>query len=560
MERKNNHDNFMMQGTILAVASVVVRVIGMIYRIPLNRIIGDVGMGLYGGAFEVYNIALLLSSYSLPLAVSKLVADRSARGERRNAFRVFKSALLFAACVGLLMCLLILILAGPIATHIMNSPMSAYPLRVLAPCLFIVAIMGVIRGFFQGQGTMVPTALSQVIEQIVNAIVSVTAGYYLFRAGTEAARTSALDNADMLGAAYGASGGTLGTATGAFAGLIFLGIVLFVSRRGIRRAVLRDKDSRTEGYLSIYRVLLLTIMPVLLSSALYNICGILDQSVFNHMMARQGIPYRTYTEWIGMYTGKYLLLINIPLAMANALAASSMPSLTKSIAMQERRSIIFEKIQKTVRFGMLIAIPCAIGFLVMASPILQLLFHDDRKKMAYILMIGAVCVVFYSLSTITNAILQGLNRMRDPLKNAAISLAIHVVLLFLFLLTGMRIYGVVVANTLFSVTMCILNQIDIHKTIGYRQEYQKTFIKPLIAAAIMGAATRLLYMLLHLFTGNAVSTILSLVFAVVLYALLLLLTGTLSGEDLEELPKGARLASVARRLHLLREDISDDGK
>jgi len=549
----NSTKNFMVQGTILAVASIIVRIIGMIYRIPLTAIVGDEGMGLYSCAYEVYNIALLLSSYSLPLAVSKLVAARLAKGERRNAARVFRCAMLFGICAGLLIGSLVYFGAPFIATHVMKSPMSVYALRVLAPCLFVVAVMGVVRGFFQGQGTMIPTAVSQIIEQIVNAIVSVLAAYYLFRAGTAAYNASgdSIANGSLLGPAYGAAGGTLGTICGALSGLIFLFIVLFLYRKVMKRQLRRDHSAGTESYSTIVSLLFATIIPVVLSSALYNICGILDQAIFNNMMSMHGVAYEEYNRLIGMYSGKYLLLINVPLAMANALASSSIPSLTASVAMHERKKIIYGKIHTAVRFSMLIAIPSFIGFMVLGGPILQLLWHDSRKQMALILISGAVCVVFYSLSTITNAILQGINHMRDPLKNAAISLGIHVVLLFVLLALNLNIYAVVIANIFFSFTMCLLNQHDIHRACGYRQEKRVTFILPLAAAAVMGLASRLIYFLLRFLTGNAVSTIVSLLAAIFIYGAVLILTGCLTEEDILSFPKGEKVVRVCRKLHLL---------
>lgn len=555
-DRRNDKSNrnFMVQGTILAAASIVVRLIGMVYRIPLTNIVGDEGMGLYSCAFEVYNIALLLSSYSLPLAVSKLVAARIAKGQKRNAERVFKCAMLFGLCAGAIIGLIVFFGSSFIASRIMKSPMSVYALRVLAPCLFVVAVMGVVRGFFQGQGTMIPTAISQIIEQIVNAVISVVAAYYLFRAGTAAAQASAgsTENANLLGPAYGAAGGTLGTICGAAAGLIFLLFVLALYRKSIKRQVKRDKTATTESYSRIFKLLFMTIVPVVLSSALYNICGILDQAIFNHMMSTRGVPYEEYNRLIGMYSGKFLLLVNVPLAMSNALASSSIPSLTASVAMKEKKAVIYHKIHTAIRFSMLVAIPSFVGFLTLASPILQLLWHDKRAQMATILMVGAVCVVFYSLSTITNAILQGLNHMRDPLKNACISLVIHIALLFIMLNLNLGIYAVVIANVLFSLVMCILNQRDIHKVIGYRQEKNVTFIKPFIAAAIMGVIARLVYFFLRFIMGNSIATIICLFVAVFVYAAALILLKGLTEEDILSFPKGEKIAGFFRKIRLLR--------
>ena len=186
-QQKKNNSSFLVQGAILAVAGIITRLIGIAYRIPVNNILGDEGQGFYGCAYSIYNIALLLTSYSLPLAVSKLVSARVAKGEHKNAMRIFKSALLFALAVGTLVGVIVFAFSDFIAGNIMSLRLSAYALRVLAPGLLIVAVMGVVRGFFQGMGTMVPTAVSQILEQIVNAIVSVIGASYLLQMGKKAA-------------------------------------------------------------------------------------------------------------------------------------------------------------------------------------------------------------------------------------------------------------------------------------------------------------------------------------------------------------------------------------
>ena len=168
---KSRRNNFLVQGSILAAASIISRLIGLIYRIPMTNIIGDEGIGYYNVAYSIYNIALILSSYSLPLAVSRLVAAKCVNKEYKSSYRIFKGALIFGAASGLLMALVIFFGADFFAVTFFESPKSALPLRVLSPTIFLCAIMGVIRGYFQGKKTMIPTSVSQIVEQIINAIV-----------------------------------------------------------------------------------------------------------------------------------------------------------------------------------------------------------------------------------------------------------------------------------------------------------------------------------------------------------------------------------------------------
>ena len=172
---KTKKDNFIVQGSILAIAGIFVRIIGLIYRIPLTRIVGEEGMGYYSQAFNIYSVTLLLSSYSLPLAVSKMISARIGKRQYKNAGRILSAALVYATIVGFIGFSFIWFLADFLAKTVFNMPPAAIALKALAPTIWVMAYLGVYRGYYQGHSTMIPTAISQIIEQIINAIVSVFA-------------------------------------------------------------------------------------------------------------------------------------------------------------------------------------------------------------------------------------------------------------------------------------------------------------------------------------------------------------------------------------------------
>ena len=547
-KQKGNRD-FLMQGAVLAAAGMLTRLIGLAYRIPMNNILGDEGQGFYGVAFEIYSIALLLTSYSLPLAVSKLVSARKAKGEMGDVLKVLKTALFFAVAAGGIVALIIFFGADKIATGIMSMHLSIYALRVLAPGLLIVAILGVLRGFFQGLGTMYPTAYSQVLEQIINAVVSLIAASYFFKAGARAMKSAA--SGDNLAGAYGAAGGTLGTVTGALFALVFLVLILFLMRGAMKR--FHNRDAKTEEpYSVLFKVLLVTIAPVILSTAIYNISQVIDQAVFAKIMSIQSYEEPVYSAMLGMFSGKYNTLINVPLAIANALAVSVIPSLTAEKVFGNKQNM-FGKMALSVRFAMIIAIPSFVGYLVLAHPIIDLLYSGNIDMPAAMLRLGSVSVVFYCLSTVTNALLQGIDRMMTPVRNAAISLVIHLIsLLIMLVVFHLTIYAVVLSNIVFSLCMCLLNQLSIRRYTGYRQEFMKTFILPLAAAAVMGVVTFLMYKLFVLIHLGHFATLLSLIVAVIVYAAALLLLGGLTRDELLQMPGGARMTQVFERLHLIR--------
>ena len=542
--------NFVVQGSILAIASIVVRIIGIAYRIPMINIIGDEGMGYYGTAFNVYNIALLLSSYSLPLAVSKMVSARLANKQYRNAERIFHTALVYATIVGAITASVIWFGADFFAAEVFFMPYASFALKTLAPTVWIMAYLGVFRGYFQGRGTMVPTAFSQVFEQIINAIVSVVAGGYLFN---EALKVEILKNEVGTGYsnAWGAAGGTIGTGSGAFTALLFLLLLFMVYRKTSRRQVKRDKSGSVESYGEITKLLFLTVVPVILSSAIYNMNSVIDNSVLAHNFASLGREAQFAADW-GVYTGKYHLLINVPMAVSNALSSSLIPSVSRAVAEGDVKKIR-NKVMVAIRFSMLIAIPSTVGLTVLAGPINNLLFSGDNSLAIKMTLYGSVAVVFYSLSTVTNAILQGIDRMHLPIMHALIALVVHLGALELMALVfDLGIYSMVYANIVFALIMCILNHWAIRRTIGYRQEIKKTFLIPTIAAAVMGACTFGVYKLFYMAVkSNVISTMIAIVVAVAVYGILLIKLKCLTDEELRQMPGGTKLLGLLRKLHLM---------
>lgn len=547
---KKNEKNFLIQGSILAIAGVITKIIGAVYRIPLVNILGDEGMGYYGVAFQIYAIALTLTSYSLPLAVSKLVSARVAKKEYKNAYKVFRGALAFAITVGGTVALLIFFGAEFIAKNLMAMEFSSFALRVLAPCILIVALLGVFRGFFQGNGTMIPTAISQILEQVINAIASIAGAYFLLKAGTKVAEVK---GNEAYGQAYAAAGGTLGTVAGALSALLFVVVLFAIYNKVFKKQMRRDHGHKKEGYQKIIKILLLTIAPVLLSSTVYNLCGVIDNSMFGTIMAAQGHAESEYAALLGIFSGKYDTIINVPLAFSSALASSLVPSLVAT-AQTGTRKQIHAKIDLFSRFNMMIAIPAAVGIAVLAKPILNLLFFTENNDTgAWMLQLGALSVVFYCLSTVTNAVLQGLDDMMTPVKSAAISLVIHVIALFIMMVVfKWGIYAVVLSKIVFSASACILNSHALRERIGYMQEVKRTFVIPAIASAIMGVITLGTQVLFELFIGARIATVIALCIAVAVYGVSLVLLGGVTEAEMQQMPKGHLLVKICKKVHLFK--------
>lgn len=549
-KRRKKRSNFIVQGTILAAAGLIVRIIGLIYRIPMTNIIGDEGMGYYSFAFEPYSVMLLLSYHGLPTAVAKLVAERNGEGRFKNSFRVFRAAMVLALCIGAVTGAVIYFGAGYIAGGLNNQPMSAYALKVLGPTIFVLAIMGILRGYFQGMGTMIPTAVSQIFEAIANAIISVAAAAYLFAAGR---RFDLVVGSASRAEAYGAAGGTLGTFAGAVAGLLFLLLVFFLFKPMLNRQMRKDRGGRKESYARLVKLLLLTSAPIILSSVIFNISTTVDGALFSSIMqGRFKMTEENVASLWGIFTNKYKIMIMVPVAIATALATSIVPDFSEEMAAGNKGRLV-NKIHHAIRFTMLIAIPSAVGLGVLAKPVLTLLFDNVGEVDVNLLRFGTLAVIFYSLSTITNAVLQGINQMQKPVLHAGIALIAHLIVLgFMVGICNINIYGVLIAYILFALFICILNASAIRLALAYRQEYLRTFLLPAAAAVLMGAAVLGVYWgIFTLSKSNFLGILVSVLAGILVYFVLLLLFRCLSEDDFYSIPMGRKLLRIVRALHLI---------
>lgn len=553
-KKHRSKSNFIVQGSILAAASIVVRMIGLLYRIPVTRILGPIGNSYYSAAYEVYSMMLLISSFSLPLAVSKLVSASVARGQIKNAYKIFKCSFVFAFVSGGLAALLVYFGAGFFSEVVVSTPESKLALQVLAPTILIVALMGCIRGYFQGLNNMEPTAISQIVEQIINAIVSIVAAYLLFDYGAKITTLLDTEAASTAAYAYGAAGSTLGTGVGALAGLLLLLFLVFLQMGSMKRRIASRPEQKEESTARIYYLLLITIAPVILSTAIYNLSGIVDQGIFKHLLEYKKYESLKIDELWGVFSGEYKLLTNVPIAIASAMASACVPRLIG--AKEERNRKKMRKITAyAIRFVMLVSIPCAVGLTVLAEPILTMLFGAKTYTAlsTNLLRVGSISVVLYSFSTLTNGILQGMNKMKLPVVHSVISLILHIILLVVLLMVGdLNIYAVVIANIFFAFLMCVLNMKAIKRYLRYRQEIYRTFVLPFVASVIMGVVAVCVYNIFMLLVkSNTVATLFACAVAVVVYGVLILALKVLNEEELLKLPKGKLLLDLAIKLHLM---------
>ncbi len=538
--------SFILQAGILAAAGFISRIIGLLYVSPVAAIIGTVGLGYYSSAYNYYTIILLISSYSIPSAISKVIAQKLSLKQYRNAHRIFMCSLYYVLIVGLIASLFLYFGAGAFVED------SAIPvLRVFAPTIFLYGILGVLRGYFQAHKSMVQTSVSQIFEQFVNAIVSIGAAYGFVKLAEGMAEKGQDANTAM----YGAMGSALGTGAGVLAALLFMIGIYKLNSDFFQKRIRRDRTGQVDSYREISSTIAKVVLPFILSTAAYNLSASLNNKLYTNIMIgvkklEETIIYNDY----GIFSGEATKISNIPIAFASAMAAAIIPTIAQAVAVEDIEGAK-RKIHQAVKTIMILSIPSAVGLFVLAKPVLQLLFPREANLdlAAGTLMVLAVSVIFYALSTLSSSILQGIGKVNTPIVNAVLALVVQTITLVpLLVLTDWNVYALAITSTVYSGAMCILNQWSVRRALGYRQEVLRTFVLPGIASVFMGAAAWAVYEGIYMLTeSNIISLLPSLFVAVGIYFVLLILFKGVDEEELRTMPKGYLLVKVAKKCRLI---------
>ena len=546
-KEKSAGSSIAVQAGILAIATIVVRIIGLLYRAPLTAIIGDEGNGYYGAAYNIYMIILILSSNSLPAAISRQMSTKIAVGEYRNAQRTFHCALIYSLIVGAAGSLLLYFGAGVLVKH------NAVPvLRVFAPTVFLFGILGAVRGYFQANQSMVQTSVSQILEQIANAAVSIGAASILIR-------TASIHANPTEKAVRGAMGSAMGTGIGVATALIFRVIAYLRHRKGFFSRIALDMGS-TDSYARIMKSTILVVTPFIVSSFILNLTTTLDQMIYlNMLIDGRGLPEAAVTTVFGLFSNKAVVITNIPISVATAVSAAIIPNIATAYASGDlpetrRRSL------NASRMALIISIPCAVGLLVLARPVTMLMFPQwETLELASVLLaLQSVTVIFLSVGTITNAVLQAIGKMNMPIVSAGISLIIQTAALVFFLrFTDWGIYAMVFVSVLYAAVIFALNEMFLRHYLGLRFDAVKVYWKPVFSALVMGAAAFAVYrVILALasqvrgeYFSNFVALVPAILAAIPVYFFILIRMGSFTEEDILGLPKGTAIARLLKKLH-----------
>lgn len=531
MGRKSS---FIKQAAILAVAGILVRVLGFLYRVPLTNMIGDEGNGIYSAGYYIYTFFLVMSSAGLPVAISKMVSEKISVGQFYAAHKIFKVSLVVAFSIGLVFSLAMYFGAEQLC-NIIESPDSYYTILTLSPTICIVSVMAVFRGYFQGMNTTVPTAFSQVIEQIFNAFFSVYLAY-LF-----------MDNV-----LYAAAGGTAGTGIGALAGLIFIVFIYFLTRQSIKRRVHNDKRFyKEESAKRITKNLIKLAIPIITGTAIFSMTNLIDMQMVNSRLAVAGFDQNTINALYGQLTGKYVTITTLPVSISTAVATAVLPTIAAGVAKKAFKDVNI-KMNIALRVTMIISIPAAIGIGVLGNQILAMLYPNYSEG-GILLQVGSISIIFLALSQIATGVLQGLGKVYVPAVNALIGAIVKIPLnYFLISIPEINVTGAVISTIACYGVASLLNFRALKKATKTKADIMGILIKPTIASILMAIVCYFSYMLVFAVTNmNTLSTIIAICLGGVFYFVALALVRGLRKEDLDLMPGGRRLASVLKRYRLI---------
>lgn len=542
---KKNDNTLVKNASFLMAAALVSKIIGLIYKSPLSNTMGKESFGCFQFAQNVYFILLMIASFSIPQAVSKIMAERIAFKRYRDAQRIFKGALLYAVIMGGTVALLCVFGAPILVPAKMANARLA--LQFLAPTIFISGILGVFRGYFQAYRNMLPTSISQIVEQIAVAVVA------LIMANVMAGHFADAE-ANVL-RSWTAAGATMGTGAGVTAALLFMLFVYKVNHKTIQRRIARDKVSVDESYKDVMKTIVLVVAPIIFSAFLYNVNGYVNSMIYTSVSGFKGIE-SSVVEGLYAECGFFLTIINIPLTLSSTAPTSLIPEVSGYYAKGDIKTAK-EKIDKATWLSMFISIPCSVGLFVLAGPITKLLFSSTGGTAGYLMMLGVITVVMNGMSNISNGVLQGIGKANIPMINAAIALVFDVIAVTVMMfVTDLGIYNVVVAMIIYALVMCVLNDQAMKKELGYKNPWRTAYLPPFLASVPMGITAFLVYKGIYavgknLPARNFIALVPAIGLAAIVYIIVYLIVAKPDAESLSSIPGGTRLISLTRKMHLM---------
>lgn len=522
--------------TILVIAGIVSKIFGAIFRIPLTNMIGAEGQSYYGVAYPVYQLFFAIATAGFPVAISRMVSERTAKGDHINAHKAYKLSLKVSAALGVISFSIMYFGAGAIARAYAN-PGAEASLKAVSVALLFTPVVASLRGYYQGRQNMKPTALTEIIEQMVRVAVGLSLAYAFYKTSLEKA----------------AAGATFGASAGITAALAAMIIIYRIDKKERTRLFESSVSSDETGRQRV-RQLFEYLIPITIGACIMPIMINIDAAIIVRRLVATGWDHGTAKTLYGLISGYCDPIIGLPSIFVDAICISMMPAITTAFTLKAKEELD-EHMKTGLKTMMVIAYPCAVGLIVLGRPILRMLFmaKTDEADMAVpILQILAVSIITLSVMRILAASLQGIGKMNLPVINLFIGAVVKVILTYVLVgIPALNVNGAAISSVCAYLTAGVLNYRALRKYADISLDLNSIFVKPLVSALIMGAATIAVFRLLFMITGsNALSALVSIAAAVAVYFIAVFKSGTLTKEEVELIPKGDLIYRIAVRMKL----------
>ena len=515
---ENKTHTFVSGVLVLTVSGLLVKIFGLMFKIPMNYIVGDTGMGYYNSAYSVYTLFYMLSTSGLPVAMSVMISEMRSTGQIKTAKQIYKIAMWLFFGIGLGISLFMLLCPGYLASLI-RSEKSALSIAFAAPTVFFICVASAVRGYFQGCGNMVPTAVSQLIEAFGKLFFGVALGAYAVRMGY----------AIHTVAAYGVAGLTIGS----FLGAAYL--LIAKCTRGYRDldcgAVAEQQPNKATKTVDILRRFVKISFPITISASVMSLTSMIDTALIQRILINSGMSEETAATLYGNYTSLAVPMFNLPPVLVYPIAYALVPAVSSAFASGNKTQAA-ERIAASLRYAIIIGLPCALGLTVLADPILCLFYKETSAHLASpLLTYLAPSSFFVCILALTNSVLQACGQERKPVISMLVGALVKCIS-SVILLRNFGISGAPISTFICYLTVTVINFAFVVKHTGLKLRFTEAFLRPLLGSILSSCTAVIVYKLLYGYLNGGICCGVAILLAVIVYGVFIYLSKAVNKDEI----------------------------
>ena len=520
---------------ILSIAGLIAKIFSALYRIPLAYLVGTEGIGYYTTVYPLYSILVSASLVGIPNALSKLTSEKIAQEDYYNAHYIFKYSLILISIFGAFISLIMVFFVNPIIA-IGDWPSEVrYVIYGLALSPFFISVTGAFKGYFQGMQIMVPTALTQIIENITKVFLGIGITYFLINMNYSIPESI--------------GGAALGTSLGFMVSALFI-MLYYVKRRAkINRNINESIKVNHIGFTNVAKKLIVIAIPITIASAAYSIMNLIDSSTIYKRLGAISMDKRLAVNMYGQM-GNAFTIINVPLTISLALMISVVPAVSIAVT-RKNNSDLVAKINLAIRFALLFALPASIGLFLLAEPIMDLLYPTSAGY--EYLMLYSICLIFIILGQALAGILQGMGKYLFPLISLMVSVVVKVIINYFLVASRLHLKGAIIGSICYYIVYVLLNYIMIKRETGLKLNVINIIIKPMVSTSIMGLSVWLTYNgIFNLVNSNLIATLLAVLCGIIVYVIMLIITRAIREEDFAFIPNNKKIIKKLKNMKFIK--------